>query len=134
MRFFIECIPPEVEPQPVLEQSKDQEVWAQSCHGKPGDGWVPPQEEESAKDAQHQPVEVHTAEAAVRQPQGQCDPESPLPCSCPRRNFTDPQDYIPMPATKSNVPALEAWIRNYFKSSAFNQCRRQSGQSQLASL
>ena len=56
-------IAPEVEPQPVLEQSKDQEVWAQSCHGKHGDGWVPPQEEESAKDTQHQPVEVHTVEA-----------------------------------------------------------------------
>ena len=32
---------------------------------------------------------------------------------------------LPMPATKSNTPALEAWIRDYFKSSALNQCKRQ---------
>jgi hypothetical protein len=25
----------------------------------------------------------------VKQPKGECDPESPLPCQCPRRNFTD---------------------------------------------
>jgi hypothetical protein len=61
----------------------------------------------------------------VCQPLGECDPESPIPCSCPRRCFTDPPDFIPMPATESNVPALEVWIKDYFKASAFNQCRRQ---------
>ena len=30
-----------------------------------------------------------------------------------------------MPATKCNIPALEAWIKEHFKESAFNQCRRQ---------
>ena len=32
---------------------------------------------------------------------------------------------MPLPATKSNIPALERWIKNHFKSSAFNQCRHQ---------
>ena len=32
---------------------------------------------------------------------------------------------MPMPKTRSNVPALEGWIKDYFKESAFNQCRRQ---------
>ena len=30
-----------------------------------------------------------------------------------------------MPATKSIIPSLEVWIRDYFKESAFNQCKRQ---------
>ena len=30
-----------------------------------------------------------------------------------------------MPATDSNIRALEDWIRDYFKESAFNQCKRQ---------
>ena len=61
----------------------------------------------------------------AKQPVGECDPESPLPCRCPRRKFIDPPDKIPMPATDSNINALEDWIRDYFKESAFNQCRRQ---------
>ena len=61
----------------------------------------------------------------IRQPTGYCDPESDFPCFCPRRRFADPPDQLPMPATHSNVPALEGWIKEYFKESAFNQCRRQ---------
>ena len=61
----------------------------------------------------------------AKQPIGECDPESPLPCRCPRRKFRDPPDNIPMPATDSNISALENWIRDYFKESAFNQCKRQ---------
>ena len=64
-------------------------------------------------------------QTAVRQPPGECDPESDLPCSCPRRSFTHPPDQLPMPATKSNIQALENWIRTHFKESAFNQCERQ---------
>ena len=30
-----------------------------------------------------------------------------------------------MPATRSNIPVMEKWIKDYFKESAFNQCRRQ---------
>jgi hypothetical protein len=38
-----------------------------------------------------------------------------------RRNFTELPENIPMPATKSNIMALEEWINNHFKTSAFNQ-------------
>ena len=46
-----------------------------------------------------------------RQPPGECDSESDLPCSCPRRSFSELPEQLP--------------IRDYFKDSAFNQCRRQ---------
>ena len=36
---------------------------------------------------------------AILQPPGERDPESDLPCSCPRRRFADPPDQLPMPAT-----------------------------------
>ena len=62
----------------------------------------------------------------VRQPAGECDPDSPLPCSCPRREFTDPPDALPMPATASNRKALEDYIKDRYKASAFNACKRQS--------
>ena len=61
----------------------------------------------------------------IRQPKGECDPESDLPCSCPRRNFMDPPEELPMPATASNRKELEDWIKNYYKTSAFNLCKRQ---------
>jgi hypothetical protein len=32
---------------------------------------------------------------------------------------------MPFPATRSNIPVLEEWIKDYFKDSAFNQCKRQ---------
>ena len=54
-------------------------------------------------------------QTAVRQPPGECDPESDLPCSCPRRSFADPPDQLPMPTTKSNIQALENWTRTHFK-------------------
>ena len=63
--------------------------------------------------------------ASTRQPKGQCDPESDLPCSCPRRTFTDPPDKLPMPATDSNKKAMETWIKEYYRASAFNTCKRQ---------
>lgn len=63
--------------------------------------------------------------AGTRQPKGQCDPESDLPCSCPRRAFADPPDKLPMPATDSNRKALETWIKEYYKAGAFNMCKRQ---------
>ena len=70
-------------------------------------------------------TDVQTIRTAIRQPPGECDPESDLPCSCPRRSFAEPRDQLTMPATRSNVPALEGWIREHFKESAFNQYRRQ---------
>ena len=33
---------------------------------------------------------------AVKQPVGECDPESPLPCQCLRRNFTEPPETLPI--------------------------------------
>jgi hypothetical protein len=32
---------------------------------------------------------------------------------CPRRNFMEPPENIPMPDTKSNIMALEEWIKNH---------------------
>ena len=50
---------------------------------------------------------------AVRQPLGECDSDSPLPCSCARRQFTNPPDSLPMPAMASNRKELELFIRNW---------------------
>ena len=49
---------------------------------------------------------------AVRQAVGDCDPESDLPCSCPRRQFREPPESLPMPATASNREALEIYIKD----------------------
>ena len=35
--------------------------------------------------------DAHTFHAAVRPPPGECDPESDLPCSCPRRVLQNPK-------------------------------------------
>ena len=64
----------------------------------------------------------------VRQPVGECDPESELQFSCPRRTFVDPPEEIPMAATANNRKALEEFIRKHYKMSAFNTCKRQSKQ------
>ena len=61
----------------------------------------------------------------VRQPKGECDPESELPCSCPRRDFVDPPEELSMSATDSNRKALEEFIKEHYKLSAFNTCKRQ---------
>ena len=47
----------------------------------------------------------------ARQPVGECDPASELPCSCPRRTFVDPPEEMPMAATASNRKDLEEFIR-----------------------
>ena len=49
---------------------------------------------------------------------GECDSESELLCSCPRRVFIDPPNKLPMPATDSNKMALEDWIKEYYKAGA----------------
>jgi hypothetical protein len=71
------------------------------------------------------PIHAGGPSDITRKPLGQCDPDSALPCSCPRRQFTDPPDVLPMPATTVNRSKLEDWIRNYYASSAFNACKRQ---------
>ena len=62
----------------------------------------------------------------ARQQPGSCDPDSPLPCSCPRRSYTDPPKTMPMPATPANKDKLEIWIKEHYAASAFNTCRRQT--------
>jgi hypothetical protein len=54
------------------------------------------------------------AKAAVRQPKGECDTESDLPCSCPRRVFVEPPDQLPMNATAGNRKVMEEFIKNHF--------------------
>ena len=62
----------------------------------------------------------------TRQQEGVCDPESSLPCSCPRRQFREPPETLPMPATASNRGALEDFIKDWYAASAFNVCKRQA--------
>jgi hypothetical protein len=70
-------------------------------------------------------VEQLFPRSPVRQPHGECDPESDLPCSCPRREFVNPPDQLLMPATTNNRKALEESIKEYNKTSSFNLCKRQ---------
>ena len=77
----------------------------------------------SSSATQDQVVVADTSE--VRQPDGECDPDSPLQCSCPTREQVQPPQKIPFPATVENRLRLENYIKEYFKSSAFNVCRRQ---------
>ena len=37
----------------------------------------------------------------------------------------NPPEVLPMPATESNRKALEEYIKEHYKSSAFNTCKRQ---------
>ena len=60
-----------------------------------------------------------------RQPDGECDPDNPLPCSCPTREQVQAPQKVPFAATMQNRQRLEDWIKEYFKSSAFNVCRKQ---------
>ena len=83
------------------------------------------EDKQTVDDKKQVPRVVTSIDTMVKQPEGECDPESTLPCRCPRRRFADPPETLPMPATASNITALENWIKNYFKDSAFNQCRRQ---------
>ena len=58
---------------------------------------------------------------AVRQPPG--DPDSPLPCSWSKRQFTNSPDSLPMPALASKREKLELFIRNWYAASLFNVCK-----------
>ena len=64
-----------------------------------------------------EPNYAQVNKVVVHQPEGQCDPESELPCSCPRRTFQNPPDELPFPPTESNAAALEEYIRNHYKAS-----------------
>ena len=71
----------------------------------------------------------NVTKAAVRQPKGECDPESDLPCSCPRRVFVEPPDQLPVPATASNRKVLEEYIKNHFGPGHSTPAKGSTGQS-----
>ena len=56
-------------------------------------------------------VNVVENSAAVYQEEGVCDPDSELPCRCPRRELVDPPGELPFPATEDNRERLEDWIK-----------------------
>ena len=72
-------------------------------------------------------VEVNGMEGsdAIYQEDGECDPDSRLPCRCPRRSFVDPPDEIPFSPCEANREKLEDWIKDYYASCAFSTCKRQ---------
>ena len=72
-------------------------------------------------------LEINVVErsGAVYQEEGECDPDSELPCRCPRREFVDPPGELPYPPTEENRKKLEVWIKEYYASSAFLACKRQ---------
>ena len=71
-------------------------------------------------------AEVHEMDGGVYQEEGECDPDSELPCRCPRREFVDPPTCLPFEPTEENRAKIEGWIKEYFKGSAFNICKRQT--------
>ena len=75
--------------------------------------------------ADFSPGHSRGAKQMVRQPVGECDSESELPCSFPRRNLVDPPEVLPNPATESNRRASEEYIKEHNRSSAFNTFKRQ---------
>ena len=81
----------------------------------------------AAHDVENQGVEVNVVEQSepMYQEEGVCDPDSLLPCRCPRRQFVDPPQELPFPPTDSNRKNLEDWIKEYYASSAFLSCKRQ---------
>ena len=72
-------------------------------------------------------VEVNVVQesGAVYQEEGECDPDSELPCRCPRREFVDPPGELPYLPMEENRKKLEDWIKDYYASSAFLACKRQ---------
>ena len=101
-----------------------------ACRGLgegPSPGHSTPCVPESSTHPDHNAANAENAKTspAVRQPMGEYDPESELPCSCSRRTFVDPPEEMPMATTASDKKALEEFIRKHYKTSAFNTCKRQ---------
>ena len=59
----------------------------------------------SANEDKKSGLEVNVVEnsGAVYQEEGKCDPDSELPCRCPRRELVEPPDELPYPPT--DIPA-----------------------------
>ena len=57
----------------------------------------------------------------------QCTPYGPQDsqCNCPRRTPTPDPPELPCSPTSENLPKLKAFILDYYKTSAFNQCETQ---------
>ena len=64
-------------------------------------------------------VDVVNVSEAVYQDEGECDPDSKLPCRCPRRELVYPPVEFPFSATEANRRKLEDWIKEYYSTSAF---------------
>ena len=47
-------------------------------------------------------IEVHKVDGGVYQKDGECDPDSELPCRCPRREFVDPPSCLPYEPIEEN--------------------------------
>ena len=71
-------------------------------------------------------IDVQVVDGGVYQEYGECDPDSKLPCRCPRREFVDPPTNLPFQPTNENREKIEDWIKDYFAGSAFNVCKRQT--------
>ena len=68
-----------------------------------------------------QPVDKSECSAAQQMKKDSCD------CSCPARSTApEPPEKIPFEPSASNVPKLEAWIRDHYAASAFNTCECQA--------
>ena len=53
--------------------------------------------------------------------------QSTAPCGCPRSTAPPPKpDAIPFNPVDKNLPKLEAWLLDHYKSSAFNTCEHQA--------
>jgi len=69
------------------------------------------------KGAEH--AEVHEMDGGVYQEYGECDPDSELPCRCPRREFVDQAWHIesnfhfPIYDISSRLVRLEAILSRY---------------------
>ena len=70
-------------------------------------------------------INKETLQKLIFQPQGQCDPQSHLPCQCPMRTVVEVPEKLPMAAVPENREKLEEWILKYYSPGAFNICKRQ---------
>ena len=52
-------------------------------------------------------AEVHGVDGGVFQGYGECDPDSELPCRCPRREFVDPPSTLPFEPIEENREKIE---------------------------
>ena len=68
-----------------------------------------------------QPLPTHSMvqQAGGYQPVGECDPDSVLPCQCPRREFVDLPKSCPIEMKMENWAELEAWFFKHYVGRAF---------------